>query len=355
MKQHHLLPGVSCAALTIAMLAVEARAQETLPTIDVGAEKPVPNPGTGLPGGGGQSATRSPGHVAGNGTGIGPGPNGQICADGLCNDPTSYSAPVESLGTKVNTPVMNTPVATKTVTHQMLEDQQAITLDQAVRNVSGVSVAGGGAIGLGTNFAGLTIRGFTASAYYRDGIRIDNFGGSNLGVAGVEFANVDSIEVLKGPAAILYGAVEPGGIVNLNLKQPLDTPQYSVQQQIGSFASYRTVVDATGPLSPNKDLLYRFTASYENDGSFQQYSYTRNFLLNPVIKWNTDNKTWVKLEAQYQENRQNQIFTAIPFFNSVAHAQLWLAGSIPRLRIRVQQNENQDTAQRRQSSRHDLF
>ena len=83
-------------------------------------------------------------------------------------------------------------------------------------------------------------------------------------------------KLLKGPAAILYGAVEPGGIVNLNMKQPLDTPAYSIQQQIGSYASYRTTLDATGPsLSSNKSVLYRFTASYENDNSFQTYGYNK--------------------------------------------------------------------------------
>ena len=181
-----------------------------------------------------------------NGTDIGPGDNGQICADGVCNNPTSYSAPIESLGTKVNTPVMDTPLATKMITHQMLEDQQAITLDQALRNVSGVYVSGGGGAALGVPFTGVVIRGFTTSAYYRDGIRVDNFGGAFTGVGNVELANVQSVEVLKGPAAILYGAVEPGGIVNLNMKQPLDTPAYSIQQQIGSYASYRTTLDATG-------------------------------------------------------------------------------------------------------------
>ena len=136
---------------------------------------------------------------------------------------------------------------------------------------------------------------------------------------------MQSVEVLKGPAAILYGAVEPGGIVNINTKQPLDHPAYSIQQQIGSYQSYRTTLDATGPLSANKDLLYRFTASYENDGSFQTYGYNRNYMFDPVLKWNIDADTWIKAENQIQNNQLNQIFTWIPYYNNVFP--LWLGRS----------------------------
>ncbi len=311
MNLSNLLRTVSLGALGLAAVAVPpARAQEQLPIIDVGAAQPSS-------GGGDAGQGFGAGVGASNGTDIGPGSNGQICAGGVCNDPTSYSAPIESLGTKVNTPVMETPLATKMVTHQMLEDQQVITLDQALRNVSGVYVSGGGGAALGVPFTGIVIRGFTTGAYYRDGVRVDNFGGSYTGVGNVEFANVQSVEVLKGPAAILYGAVEPGGIVNLNMKQPLDKPAYSVQQQIGSYASYRTTLDATGPLSANKDLLYRFTMSYENDGSFQTYGYNRNLMFNPVVKWNYDADTWIRASNQYQENRLNQIYGLMPFYNNV--------------------------------------
>jgi len=318
-----LLTAVSWGALAIGAVADSALAQESLPTIDIGAAQPRAGSqgGAGTPQG---PATN------GNGTNIGPGANGEICAGPLCNDPTSYSAPVESLGAKVNTPVMNTPVTTRTVTHQMLEDQQVITLDQALRDVSGVAVTGGGSIGVGNNFGSIILRGFQTHAYYRDGIRVDEFGGNLIGPAAADFANVESLEVLKGPAAILYGAVEPGGIINLNLKQPLDQPAYSVQQQIGSYQSYRTTLDATGPLSENKKLLYRFTMSYENDQSFEQYNYTRNLSLNPVIKWNIDANTWIKLETQYQENHFDQFYGSIPFYTSLSPffiQPLWLGRS----------------------------
>lgn len=256
------------------------------------------------------------------GAAIGPGDNGQICANGVCNDPTSYAAPIESLGTKVNTPVMDAPVATKTVTRRMLEDQQAITLDQGLRNVSGVALSGGGDAALGNSFRQIILRGFPTQNYFRDGFRVDSFGLAFAGASNVEMANVESIEVLKGPAAILYGAVEPGGIVNINTKQPLDKRAFSLQQQIGSYAAYRTTLDATGPITPSKDLLYRFIMSYENDGSFRALDYNRNLMINPVIKWRVDGDTWVRASSQFQQNSLNQDWYFTPYYGNFLP--LWL-------------------------------
>ena len=66
---------------------------------------------------------------------------------------------------------------------------------------------------------------------------------------------------------MLYGLVDPGGVVNIITKEPLNAPYYSAQQQIGSLAFYRTTVDATGPLNTDKSLLYRMNMSYENNGA----------------------------------------------------------------------------------------
>ncbi|MFX7620901.1 TonB-dependent receptor plug domain-containing protein, partial [Acinetobacter baumannii] len=83
---------------------------------------------------------------------------------------------------------------------------------------------------------------------FRDGTPFYSYGGDSNAFA-LNFANIENVEILKGPAAILYGAVEPGGIVNVNTKQPQATPAYSLEQQIGSYGLSRTTFNATGPLS----------------------------------------------------------------------------------------------------------
>jgi iron complex outermembrane receptor protein len=262
---------------------------EALPTIDIGAAQPV----QAGPGGEGQGA--SPG-IAGAGNGTGAGSYGGA---GLAQDPYnhSYVLPDASVGTRTDTPIMETPLSVVVVSQQVLQDQQVTSLDQAVKNVSGVTITGQ-ANSVGIQSEAITIRGFTTSDVYRDGFRVDGGAASTF-----QFANVASVEVLKGSGAILYGFSEPGGIVSYTTKQPLDAPYYAVQQQVGSFGNYRTTIDATGPLNADKSLLYRMDMSYQNNGSPfgapVDLVYDQNIFLAPVLKWNIDGANWVKLEADY--------------------------------------------------------
>lgn len=216
---------------------------------------------------------------------------------------SNYVSPSADTGTKTDTPVMETPLNLQTVTQQVLVDQQVITLSQALQNVSGVSVLDGVSNDDGFGSAGILVRGFTEQTYYRDGFRVDT---SNLGtdvISTRQLANVDSVEVMKGPGAVLYGLVEPGGIINIVTKDPLSTPYYSLQQQIGSLKDYRTSLDATGPITNGDVLQYRMNMSYESNGapfgSIVDLVSSNNTFLAPVLKWNIDSSTWIKLEAEY--------------------------------------------------------
>ncbi len=263
--------------------------------------------------------------VEGSGSGGGGGAgDGSFGGAGPAQDPynKTYVLPNATTGTKTNTPIMDTPLNVQVITQQVLQDQQAITIQQALQNVSGVDVAGGGGASHGTPYNQIVLRGFPTFAYYRNGFRLDTglSPDSELdSISTLQLANVASVEVLKGPAAILYGLSEPGGIINIVTKEPLNAPYYSVQQQIGSFANYRTSMDATGPLTQDGALLYRMDMSYQNNnapfGSPTDFDYAKNAFIAPVIKWNVDQATWVKLEAQYNETHQNLDYTFAPIYN----------------------------------------
>jgi iron complex outermembrane recepter protein len=265
-----LLRGASAGALTLACISPSAFAQEALPTIDIGAAR-LTQTAEGAGGAGGQNGATHDGRRS--------------------EDPTTYRPENASTATKTNTPIMETPVSIQVVPQQVLLDEQATTLARAVDNVSGVRSYDSSYVGGNDQFQ---IRGFTTSFVYLDGLRLQ------AGLPGTSsLINVDRVEILKGPASILYGRADPGGIVNIVTKQPQVTPFYAVQQQIGSYDSYRTTVDATGSLTKDDTLLYRLTAEADHDHSFRETDFSRNYFISPVIKWNIDAATQLTVNLQY--------------------------------------------------------
>ena len=207
-----------------------------------------------------------------------------------------YVLPNATAGTKTDTPIMETPLNIQVISKQVLKDQQVIRLDQALKNVSGVTTDSFSNYSLGGTNQTITLRGFASQSYLRNGFRLQEGAGQR------EMANVESVEVLKGPAAILYGLVDPGGIVNVTTKQPMATPYYAVNQQFGSFNLYRTTIDTTGPVSNNKDILYRMNMSYENSGSFRDYVNNDKLFLAPILTWNLSARTQATIEMEYDHS-----------------------------------------------------
>ncbi|WP_018268042.1 TonB-dependent siderophore receptor [Methylosinus sp. LW4] len=237
----------------------DAGGAEALPPIDVGAES------RGVPGGASGAAQQK-----------------------------AYRLPNASSATKTDTPIMETPASVHVVPQAVLQDQQVTRIEKALQNVSGV-------IQMPYNQGGtdsFLIRGFANSTIYRDGFLMpDAIGG---GTSKRDTANLERVEVLKGPGSILYGRSEPGGIVNLITKQPLDERRYAIQQQIGSFGLYRTTLDATGPIDSEKSVLYRINVAYENAGSFRDFMHNDRILVAPVVRWNIDSHTQATVEFEYE-------------------------------------------------------
>ena len=202
-----------------------------------------------------------------------------------------YVIPNATAGTKTDTPIMETPLNVQVISKQVLKDRQVIKLDQALKNVSGVTQISAG--NFNDDRQSLFLRGFDSQTFFRNGFRLTQ------GSASREMSNIESVEVLKGSAAILYGLVEPGGMVNVVTKQPQATPYYGFTQQFGSFDTYRTTIDATGPITKDKDLLYRVNMSYENSGSFKEFVGKEDIFFAPVLKWNISPKTQVTVELEY--------------------------------------------------------
>ena len=206
---------------------------------------------------------------------------------------SKYRSDKASTGTKTDTPIMLTPMSIAVIPQQVLQDQQTLRLDDAIQNVSGV-IPSNDSFGTGDSF---TIRGFDQNDLtFEDGVKLDQYSISGFPR---DLANIESIEVVKGPASVLYGQAEPGGLVSIVTKKPLDTPFYSLDQQVGSFGLYRTTADATGPLTQDGSLLYRFNLDFENAGSFRDFIHTHRLSLFPTLEWKPDDQDQLTLELKY--------------------------------------------------------
>lgn len=202
----------------------------------------------------------------------------------------SYNRTHTTTATKTDTPIMETPWSIQVVPKKILDDQQAYDIKEALKNVSGIQQSTSP-----SDYVNLVIRGFDASgAVYKNGIRQDSFA--------EETSNLERIEVLKGPAAMLYGRIEPGGLVNLQTARPSEQPYYSLQQQFGSYDFYRTTLDATGPITQDKSLLYRLNFAYRDNESYRDLSFKERIFLAPAVTWNISDRTQANLLLEYQND-----------------------------------------------------
>lgn len=200
-----------------------------------------------------------------------------------------YVVDEATTATRTDTPLRDIPQSIQVIPRQVLEDQQVIRLEDALRNVSGIVP--------GDNFAGtrdqFIIRGFRQFNTFRDGFRDERD-------VLQETANVERIEVLKGPASVLFGNVEPGGIINIIPERPLSEPQYTFDVQLGNFGLVRPQFDFTGPLNDDRTVLYRLNALYERSDGFRDFDQnTQRFFVAPSLSWDISENTNLLFEFEY--------------------------------------------------------
>ena len=215
----------------------------------------------------------------------------QVVVTGAQDEGSRYLEPQASTGTRTDTRLSDIPQSIQVIPREVLDDQQIIRLDEALRNLSGV-VSGGRALGRELTFS---IRGFQEVPVLRDGFRQFGAGGTFP-----ETANVEQIEVLRGAASILYGEVTPGGVINLVTERPLPEPTYQLVAQFGNGGLIRPSLDISGPLTDDGRLLYRLNALYQTGADFQDTDVdTERFFISPVLTWAIGDRTDLTLTLEY--------------------------------------------------------
>nr|WP_232373565.1 TonB-dependent receptor [Alteromonas sp. RKMC-009] len=169
------------------------------------------------------------------------------------------------LGTKTDADIMEIPLSVQVLTRQLIQDQAARDITDMYRSIAGVSEF---------SYSGVTFRGFRddGNVFY-DGVRGDPFSGFSV----PQLFNVERVEVLKGPAASLYGGGEPGGMINYVSRKPSFEEKKNITLTGGNFSLAGASADFTGAVSDT--AAYRLGGFYESQDSFRNNADSENIEL----------------------------------------------------------------------------
>ena len=206
-----------------------------------------------------------------------------------------YRATRSASATRTDTPLRETPQAISVIPASVLEDLGSSDVERALDFAGGVSKQ--------NDFGGLTlyeysVRGFTTSEFYKDGFS------ANRGYPSTpDAATIERIEVLKGPAASLYGRGDPGGTVNIVSKKPQADSFTRLTASAGSWDRYRTALDINSPLDEAGDLLARLNLAVEDNHSFRDHVASHRGFAAPSLSWQLSPDTRLLLEAELVRHR----------------------------------------------------
>lgn len=197
---------------------------------------------------------------------------------------------------KVDIPMEEAPRSMSVVDRSELDTHQVQKLDEALRYRSGVLSAPYGA---DNDTDWIKIRGFDAATYL-DGNRLFKDGYYSWTI---EPFGLERIEVLKGPASILYGEAPPGGVVNAVSKRPTATPQGLVNIQMGNRDHKQLGIDISGDASESGDVRYRVVAMANERNGVLDGTYNKRFYLAPSLTMDFSDRTTLTLLASIKEDK----------------------------------------------------
>lgn len=191
-----------------------------------------------------------------------------------------------------------------TITKGLIKDQVLFTVDEAMRNVAGLQKMWDATGRAGDGGAYYDLRGFATQATMRNGL-------ASMVTTTTDAANVEKVEILKGPSATLYGSALTnfGGLINVVTKKPYDYFGGEVNVSGGSYDFFRASADINTPIDKDKKIMFRFNGAYNTQGSFQQVTGTGNrTFLAPSLLIKPNDKLSISLDADltYSKSVPNQ-------------------------------------------------
>lgn len=229
-----------------------------------------------------------------------------------------YKATNAISGTRLDTPIKDLPLSLEVITPQFIKDTGAYNLRQSLKYSAGLTIQSqndwttsspysnpGGVNNPNGKTASesdttVKIRGFITDSTLRDGFRRE---------FSTDSVNIERIEVVRGPAALLYGIGNFGGVVNYLPKLPGDKPSYGFDAIVGSHGLRRGEIDFGG--APTKTALgvfnWRLTGAYQENGDFTNYYFDRKYLVSPIFTLKPTDSTEITLDLEYGLDKQSGI------------------------------------------------
>ncbi|WP_434606221.1 TonB-dependent siderophore receptor [Pseudomonas sp. D2-30] len=217
-----------------------------------------------------------------------------------------YRATRSSTATRTDSDIRDTPQSIDVIPAQVIKDLNTTRIDRALDFAGGVSRQ--------NNFGGLTflnysVRGFTTGELYKNGFAINR--GS---YSAPDTSNIERIEVLKGPAASLYGRGDPGGLVNIVTKRPQAEAFSNLNISAGTWDRYRSSLDVNSPLDSEGNLLARVNMAIEDNGSFRDHVDSQRRIISPSLSWQISPDTRLMFDTEF--SRTESVFDrGIPAVN----------------------------------------
>ncbi|MEH3048645.1 TonB-dependent siderophore receptor [Sphingomonas adhaesiva] len=283
-RRSFVLPGV-CAAMLLASTAMPARA-EAPAAADVAADTD-----------GGQVRE-----------------NDDVIVNGVRERRTGEA------GAKTPTPLIALPQAVTVLDEAELLRRNVQSINQALGYVAGVAPNQRGNVA--TRYDQLYIRGFTPGIYM-DGMRL--LGGVYASPQ-VDFHLVDRVDIIKGPASVLYGNSTPGGLVNLTSKVPYREAGGRIELAAGNFDLLRSSIDLNQPLDKEGKFLFRVIAGAERSDGFIALTRNRRYYARPMLTFAPDDRTSVTLILNYQRDPEAASYSGVPVYGSALPSP---AGALP--------------------------
>lgn len=204
---------------------------------------------------------------------------------------SSYKNTSSFSGTKTATAIRDIPQTINYVTKEVILDQGASTVNDVVKNVSGVSQY--------TTYNDFSIRGFRTTGNRNSGNLLNGMRAQTSLWSASSLANIERVEVIKGPAAALFGNAAPGGIINRVTKKPLLQRLHTVSVNTGSWGTLKTYGDFTGHLNESKSLLYRLNLGYETTDGYRDLQGRNTLTIAPSFSFIPNEKTRFNVDITY--------------------------------------------------------